>query len=196
MLSVVDALVKSGVIMVERNVKDTKLNESEYKHLIAYELDNNNTPDALKIAKQALSEYPEAPELNYLSGTIYADLGMYEEAKQLLNSSIDGLSNPFPAIFQLGLLFFTSGQFEQAEDTWNKLQSLPEDHYFLKFSRGFLAILADKYQQAIQFIEQGIDLNSELPALNHDMKNVIERIQGLEGDTDSFSHVLLSEYQK
>ena len=186
---------------MERN--DTylvKLDAAEFKYVIAYYLENQNINEAIKTAKEALFEFPNDADLLYLTGTLYADIGLFDEAKDKLKAAVKGLQNPYPAVFQLGLMHYTSGQFDLAESVWRDLEALPENHYLLRFSYGLTALLQDELDHAVTWLEHGMAENNELPALNDDMQVVIERIQSAQGNSAAAAidgnHVLLSGYQK
>lgn len=174
-----------------------ELTATEYKYLIAYELENNNKSKALAVSKEALNAHPDQPELMYLAGTVYADVGLFDEAKALLGKSIDQLEFPNPAIFQLGLIFYTSGQFELADEAWMGLVELDESHYLLRFVQGLQALIENEFHTAIDLIQQGIRVNNELTQLNHDMQRVCEEIASVSApdESEEANHILLSGYK-
>ncbi|AJQ92732.1 tetratricopeptide repeat protein [Gynuella sunshinyii] len=182
--------------MVDMRSESDQLDETEYKHLIAYYIDKNDSSEALKLTKQSLLSHPDSAELKYLGGTVYADIGMYDKAKELLTDAIDTLKSPEPAVFQLGLLYLTSGQIEQAGQIWQRLSSLPENHFLRCFVDGLTAMVRDRFDAAQVAIEQGISTNTELPALNIDMEKVLIQIAQITDNNAAAesSHILLSRY--
>lgn len=171
----------------------------EVLHLAGHAISTGQTQHALSVAKQGAAAYPESGEIAYLLGALYAEIGMIERSSELLQKAIPTLQNPYPAIFQLGLLDFTSGHAAQAQQHWQQLAPLDEQHYLRLFSTGLLALVDDDFDRCRALIEEGLSTNSEIPALNVDMRKVLERIDEKprsEGKTEASaqSHVLLSGY--
>jgi tetratricopeptide (TPR) repeat protein len=104
------------------------LTTTEYLHLINNTFEQGKKEEALKLAEQAISIYPENGELIYYCGTVFADEGKYEEAKKIIGQAIANMSNAYPAILQLGLLHITSGDVENATKAWLGLDALDDTH--------------------------------------------------------------------
>ncbi len=179
---------------------NTPLDIEEILHLAAYAIDHQQPDRALALAKKGVDQYPESGEITYLLGALYAEIGMYDKATELLTKALSTLNDPNPAAFQLGLLHITSGQTDNAVQVWKQLDHLDEGHYFKQFSRGMLSIANDEPTAGAELIRQGIQVNKDIPALNRDMEKVIDKInhtsptREAEGVDEAHSHFLLSGY--
>src|SRR5262249_49846892 len=69
----------------------------------------------------------------------------------------------------------TSGETENALDTWGRLDSLSDGHYLRKFVDGLRCLIRDDFAGVIEALRAGIALNSENPPLNRDMQMIIDR---------------------
>lgn len=191
-------IVQYRVVVVE--AVNSTLDIEEILHLAAYAIDHQQTDKALALAKAGMDRYPESGEIAYLLGTLYAEIGMYDKAKDLLQRALPLLDNPDPAAFQLGLLFITGNQPDEALHIWQRLDHLDEDHYFRLFSRGMVALSNGQVTSGQALLEQGILNNKEIPALNRDMENVLKQFdssQSTKADDEAgstTSHFLLSGY--
>jgi tetratricopeptide (TPR) repeat protein len=180
------------------------LDAEEYLFLTTHYTDKEEYAQALKVAKEGSCAYPEDSKLNYILGALHAQIGMYDQAKVEIQEAIERSPDLITAHFQLGLLHLTSGDFAEAEKSWQALDHLSENHPLQLFKSGMLALVRDQFEQCIEKLEQGINSNLELPTLNKDMQNVIESVKAQQNWTPdsnatkkaSSAKFLLSNYDK
>ena len=87
------------------------------------------------------------------------------------------------AVFQLGLLYLTQGQPDQAAQTWAPLATLPENDPLRLFSLGLQHLAKDEFTQCQALLEEGIKNNRSNPALNADMQRILGEIAALGNQT-------------
>ena len=87
------------------------------------------------------------------------------------------------ASFQLGLLYLTQGQPDQAAQTWALLVDLPESDPLRLFSLGLQHLAKDEFTQCQALLEEGIKNNHSNPALNTDMQRILGEIAALSNQT-------------
>lgn len=183
------------------------LDAEELFHLGLHALRNNDPHETISCLKQCLEAAPTHVKATYLLGATYAQVGMYDRAKQLMQQAV--LLNPkeYTAIFQLGLLHLTSGDVELAKSAWEGLDELGQAHYLHSFKSAMLALAADEFGRCITLIDAGIDANSDNEALNKDMLQVkssaIAAMEeagddsgGVATERSSANHFALSGYQQ
>lgn len=156
------------------------LDVEEYVAIITNALIRDDWAKANQVASESLDHFPDESILMYLKGSICAYLKDMEGAMTWLEASTKERSDFFyPAIFQLGLIHFTSGNLELSDSTWESLSELDSNHYFNYFRRGMKLFALSELVQAESEIKEGISLNSELPSLNKDMEIVLRRISNI-----------------
>jgi hypothetical protein len=81
------------------------------------------------------------------------------------------------------------------------LDDLDEGKCLFHFGRGLRHLLADEFADALRYLQRGIELNLDNPALNADMQRIIDDVNRLPEEqrqqsagTDSSQHVMLSAY--
>lgn len=124
-----------------------------------------------------LGAYPGDPRLHFLRGSILAGLKRYEAAMAAIASAVEIAPSFAVARFQLGLLHFTSGDAQSADQIWRPLLDLAEDEPLRLFARGLLALAQDDWRQTIALLERGIELNTANAPMNTDMKLVVEELR-------------------
>lgn len=181
-----------------------ELDTEELLHLGAYALRNGDLHGALVHLKNCLELDPDLAKAAYLLGAAYAQLGLYEHARQWLEQAILIDGEEYTAVFQLGLLHLTGGDPEAAASVWTALEPLGDGHYLCLFKSALLALANNDFAACIAHIDQGVAANTGNEALNRDMLRIrAEAHAALEPDahTDSasasnVSRYLLSGYQQ
>lgn len=150
------------------------LDAQELLHLGMHAVGNNDPRQAVECLKRCLQLEPDHPQATYMLGAVYAQIGMYDRAKDNMSRAI--VLNPaeHTARFQLGLLHLTSGKAAEAEEVWSHLDVLPSDHFLNLFRVGLLALAQDDFARCVQSLEQGIAANISNEPLNTDMRKVLE----------------------
>jgi tetratricopeptide (TPR) repeat protein len=136
-------------------------------------------PDQVERIDALLGEFPEDARLHFLRGSILIGKGRLIEAHRALSRAV-ALAPDFDiARFQLGLFQLTSGEADNALETWGRLDRLPDGHYLRKFVDGLRCLIRDDFAGAIENLSRGIDLNQENPPLNGDMQMLIDQCRPL-----------------
>ena len=157
----------------------------------------------------ALASFAEASEADpssgvphFLIGSEHAAAGDFASAELAFARAVL-LAPDFPlARYQLGLLQFTSQRAPVALLTWAPLLSLPETDALPHFVRGFTALAADAFDDALRHYRSGLACSQPNPAVGSDILQVVdavEKLQRREGapaDDEVAQHVLLSAYAR
>lgn len=156
------------------------LSQSEYIALINQAVLADNWNYALSICEEAIEVHPHYAEFKYLLGSIMAHQKDFEGAKKWLELSLaEHCDSIHSASFQLGLIYITSQELTAAKKAWLYLDSLEDKHYFNYFRFGMLCLVDNKFSEAVESLQSGIELNAEFPSINSDMAQVIERIKSV-----------------
>ncbi|MEQ1809132.1 MAG: hypothetical protein ABL889_04345 [Terricaulis sp.] len=142
-------------------------------------LDLYRTEAAERIeATQALIyEFPEDARLHFMLGSTLIGDGRLIEGHASLSRAVEIAPDFAIARFQLGLFQLTSGEADNALDTWGRLDRLPEGHYLRCFVDGLRALIRDEFVQCAEHLRAGIALNTENAPLNTDMGLIIEKCE-------------------
>lgn len=134
-------------------------------------------------ADALLARHPDDARLHFLRGSILASAGRFIEAHQALSRAVQLAPDFAIARFQLGFLQLTSGETNNALETWGRLDNLADGHYLRKFVDGLRCLIRDDFAGVIEALRAGIALNSENPPLNRDMQMIIDRCIPLAAQT-------------
>lgn len=147
-----------------------------------------------------LETYDGDPRLHFLRGSLLASAEAYALARQSMQRAVDIAPGYAVARFQLGLLEMSSGDAAAALETLQPLEALPPDNPLRLFARGLNHLVADDFVQTVQCLKEGIALNTEIPAINHDMQLIVDQAleamkgQGADAAPVSAAHLLLQQY--
>ncbi|RQO63603.1 hypothetical protein DBR47_03505 [Paucibacter sp. KBW04] len=155
-------------------------NTLSQQELLALALEASRRGDSahsLLYMKQAAAREDATPQAFFLLGSEYAQIGMTVEA--LLNFQRAVELDPDFAIarFQLGLLLLTTAQPDAALAAWAPLSDLGNVHPLSVFHSGLQHLIRDEFGECISCLLRGIELNTENPALNHDMQQIVNSIR-------------------
>jgi tetratricopeptide (TPR) repeat protein len=181
-----------------------ELDAEELFHLGLHALRNDDPHEAIKCLKQAIDIDASHGRAVYLLGATYAQVGMYDRAKQFMRQAVDMNPREYTAVFQLGLLHLTSGDVELGRSVWEGLDELGSEHFLHLFKSAMLALVADDFARCIDLIDAGIAANTVNEALNNDMLQIKASAVGALGgtvdaqpsDSGSAQHFALSGYQQ
>lgn len=148
------------------------LDAQELLHLGLHATRNDDPLQAIECLKRCVALDPDNSRATYLLGALYAQIGMYDRAKETLDSAVALDPNEHTAVFQLGLLHLTGGDVSQATATWSGLDTLAENHFLNLFRHGLLALAADDFERSATLLGQGISANNTNEPLNNDMRNL------------------------
>jgi tetratricopeptide (TPR) repeat protein len=168
----------------------------------------NDGERAIDYFQRAQAFNPSSGLPPFLLGSEYAALGDMAQAEAAFANAAR-LAPDFPlARYQLGLLQFSSGRAALGLLTWQPLLELPDTNPLPHFVNGFAALAHDQFDEALAHYEQGLQRNTENPALSGDIEKVIAGIRSLKAsqrddapadpsaDEASASHVLLANYRQ
>ena len=134
-----------------------------------------NQVDPIERIDKLLAEFPEDARLHFLRGSNLIGNGRLIEAHRSLSRAVAIAPDFAIARFQLGFFQLTSGEAENALETWGRLDRLPDTHYLRKFVDGLRCLIRDDFHGAIDALRAGILLNQEIPPLSRDMQLIIDR---------------------
>lgn len=186
------------------------LDAEELFHLAMKASNEGDADKAIRYYKQSI-EQDERGETCYLLGAEYADLQMYDRAIEAMSRAVSINPALYTTYFQLCLLHLIMNHQTAAKEVLQPLLSLEESTYLRRFGDGLLAMIDDRPEEArVAFIE-GMAANTENPALNGDVRKLLDRLgasseaengssveEGAEKamDNDAASQFLISKYQK
>lgn len=147
--------------------------------------------DQIDRVETLLEQFPEDARLHFLRGSILIGAKRLIEAHRALSRAVALAPDFHIARFQLGFFELTSGETQNALETWGRLDALADGHYLRKFVDGLRCLIRDDFLGAVEKLEEGVRLNQENPPLNRDMQLIIDRCRPLLGDAsdaDSDEH--------
>ncbi len=133
--------------------------------------------EAISKLKSCLLIDPADARVQFLLGAEHAEIGLYDRAIEEIENAIKLDSSLAIAHFQLGLLYFSLSKVTEARQSWDGLSNLSNVEYLLKFSSGLLALSEDRLTDCVEFLSDGVTLNTVNPALNADMNRMIVRVK-------------------
>lgn len=126
--------------------------------------------------RQAAVEHPRNGEIRYLLGVELAQQRRYDEAVLELSAAV--ALNPLlhTARLQLGLLHLTRAQTQHASAVLAPLENLEDNAPLKHFKRALDALVVDDLHGALARFQRGMQLNTDNPPLNADMKLLADRV--------------------
>ncbi|MFP3500985.1 hypothetical protein [Burkholderia sp. SIMBA_062] len=154
--------------------------------------------DALKLLSAALARWPDDHRLWFLRGSIYAGDQRRAEARVDFARAV-ALAPDFDiARFMLGLVDLLDGHVQNAAACWAPFDEKPSGRDALwLFKTGMLALCDDRFDEALDWLRQGIAANERYPGINGYMEGIVGQIDALKRDTignEKDGHLLLAEY--
>jgi len=125
--------------------------------------------------KRAIELEP-APASYYLLGAEYAEIGMMPRAAECIQKALDGDPELWTAWFQLGLIYLALQDTEKAQASFQALEVLGEESYLFHFALGMLLLINEEVPESLESLTYGIQINHDNPALNRDVRNIIDSI--------------------
>lgn len=159
-----------------------------------------NPEGAVARLDELIGLYGEDARLQFLCGSVLAGLGRFADAHTMMQKAVAIAPGYDLARFQLGFLELTSGDANTAQETWAPLLNLPSDNPLKLFVEGLGKMLADEFEEAISFLQEGISRNQLLPPMNRDMGLLIyemtRKLNAQSGETqiDSDANFLLKQF--
>jgi tetratricopeptide (TPR) repeat protein len=188
--------------------QSTELTTDELMHLALHAVGQNTPDKAIAFLKRLLSIEPDNGKAHYLMGAVHAEIGMHTQAAEEMTCALDLEPDLHTARFQLGLLNLTSGKVDEAEQVWTGLDILGDQDPLYLFKKGMLHLVKDEFEQCVELLKAGIEVNTFNEDLNSDMRRVIidaEKATAQQPTVDTEDadnpvaadgrHILLSVYQ-
>ena len=149
------------------------LDSTELFHLALREMEQGSIENTMVRLKACLEIEPTHAHANYLLGSAYAELGIYDRAVSFMQQAITLDDSLTEGRFHLGMLHLAMGDIEQMEVVLKPLDDLGQDHYLVKFKQGISYLAKEDFERCVDCLQKGISLNDSNPALNHDMENIM-----------------------
>jgi len=187
-----------------------ELDTEELKQLALQAIQADRTEDAIRLLKEALFRSPERADLRYLLGAMHAQIGLVARGIEEIAEAVALAPGLHPARFQLGLLHFSRGEYEQAESVWAPLhEALAEDDALHLFVLGLERLAREDFDGCLAWLHRGLE-RSKSENLNADMRRLVGDVEAMQGaraaagetapvsaePAASRRHVLLSRYQQ
>lgn len=175
------------------------LDAEELKFLAIQASGQKLSDQALLYLKQAILRAPQRGDLFYLMAAEHAQLGMYDRAAEEMEHAIQLAPDLHTARLQLGMLHLGAARVEAAQNALRPLRELAPEHPLHHFGAGLLHLMHDQFPECRAALETGIALNVENPALNGDMKKVIDALPPADDASTpppAGGNVWLSAYRK
>ena len=183
----------------------TRLDAEELLHLAVAASDRNESDRAIDLLKQAIEIDPNEARAHYMLGAEHAQIGLFDRAIADMSRAVEIDGELDAARFQLGLLQLTSRQPQLAEQTWQPLDRLGDDHFYVLFKSGLLALARDDFAVTLNLLRRGQAANTVNEPLNRDMQRIVAQVEQLTGaatapaapastSAEESGHVLLNAY--
>ena len=177
------------------------LDASEYLHLAIHASQEDNHHAALNYLNQALQHEPNNPAIRYFLAAEHAELGLFERACSGMEEALALDPSMDIARFQLGLLYLQLQRTDEAKSTFSALHSQTHEESLQAFAEGYLRLLDEKPEAAIELFERGL-ANCENPALKGDMTRVLASLKSdetaapAEASSETGAPVFLGAYRE
>lgn len=106
---------KSPIIAPTPNVA---FENDELLALARLDLERGNVEEALKKLKSILAQAAPMPDALAMAGRVYAQLGLWERAKDLFQKFLKANPQALTEAFQLGMVHYDAGQADEALKIW------------------------------------------------------------------------------
>jgi len=130
--------------------------------------------EALQALKAANADHPNTELVLGLLASQYAQLNMYDDAKNTYESLLAINSQNHLAHFQLGMLEYQSGKIEEAIAQWENVASQKDD-FVANYWIAQAYFKEDRIQQAKPYISKSFE---KVPS-NHDLSEQIKNLYSL-----------------
>lgn len=134
----------------------------------------NDTQKSIHYIKSAIHQSPDDARMRYMLGTLYTNIGLYDNAITNMEKALELDAKYHMARFHLGLLYLMGNRQQDAESTWQQLDNLGREHHLNLFKEGLVKIIRDDVREGITLLQKGIDNNHINESLNQDMKVAME----------------------
>lgn len=133
--------------------------------------------EALAYLKLAVAREPAHAKAHWALAAEYASLRMPDRAREHFARAVELDPAQTVARFQYGLLCLTQADLAAAEPIWQPLDELPAEHPIRLFKQGLLAMVADRFDEALALIRRAMADPGVDPALRRDMEMTVANIE-------------------
>jgi tetratricopeptide (TPR) repeat protein len=166
--------------MTYRGTNHSGFDEEELFYLAIEQIEEGGREEALSLLKRSIAIQPTAQAL-YMLGAEYAELKMYERAIACIREALESGPGLDTARLQLGFLYLTTDQLDDALGEFQLLSELDESYYLFHFGNGMIKVLQGDVVGGIEALELGIQLNADNAALNRDITAVLSVLATVSG---------------
>ena len=106
--------------------------------------------------KKAIQTRPDYAETSYKKGSVYAELGRYEEAIESYKKAISGKADYAEASYKLGSVYAELRRYEEAIESYKKAISGKADYAEASYKLGSVYAELGRYEEAIESYKQVI----------------------------------------
>ncbi len=158
-------------------------NERDHLPDLLRQLQTADGAPARRLLEDAARAHPSDPRVLLLLAAELVHAKELDRAEAAYTAALQLAPDFAIARFQLGLLQFTSARPAVAQATWAPLELLGERNPLRLFKAGLELLAQDRFEEARRFLEEGLSVNPDNPALNRDMQLVLDRIAQVTGST-------------
>src|SRR4030067_1112985 len=163
------------------------LDPQELIALARLDMERGTLEEALRKLKQVLSESQPPAEPLAMTARLYAQLGLYDRAKNLFQQYLQTQPSALLEAFQLGMVCFDAGQPQEANKIWEDLLKNPPTHPPALFYRALVLAQEGQVTQAKQTLDV---LLKSAPADNLYFGRAKELLQNMEVQRPTATAVL------
>ncbi len=127
---------------------------------------------ALRLLKEAAERFDQRADIAYALGAEYAYLELFDAAEAQMQQALALDAELHAARFHLGLVLVTRSRFEEAMQTWQTLDALPEKHALHCYKKAFDALAEDQFAPARKHIDAGLKASGSNAALDDQMRRL------------------------
>jgi len=117
-----------------------------------------NSKDAITLYKEALRNQPKSKEISVSLANLYIEEKKYQDAENVLKSSLRTYPDEISFLFALGLAQKEQSKFESAIVQFNRVVSLQKDHADSLFHLGDCCVHVGFFKQAESFYNKAYKL--------------------------------------
>ncbi|MGQ5524409.1 hypothetical protein ACUHMQ_14275 [Chitinimonas sp. PSY-7] len=194
---------------MKQDESHTVLTVDELMHLALEASERERYDLSITYLKQAVAQpVPPRAEVLFLLGAQYAQIKMFDDAVVWMQRAVEVNPQFDIAVFQLGLLQLMRGDAVAATSTWQRLDSLPDEHALKLFRNGLLALNQNQLEEAAATLRAGLACDYPNAPLLAEMRRVLSNIEQMQstssapvGETTAVNepvadHIFLSAYKE
>lgn len=152
--------------------------------LARMDLQEKNCQESLWKIKLAMGKCDDGHEAYALAGRVYAQIGLYDKARDAYVNYITHNPDAILERFQHGMVLFDMGDFEKAQATWQELLQQSPGYPPALYYMAICWLQADNKDKAMQLITE---LKNTAPKDNYYVNLAIEMEQRMNQNEDSDS---------